>query len=74
MQIIEYVNDLSVTPDMAVSAYFSSKMNIRKRQLLIKLENSEYTISAGAMQWMLGNVNATADVKGVGDLFGKIIN
>ncbi len=73
MQIIEYVNDLSVTPDMAVSAYFSSKMNIRKRQLLIKLENSEYTISAGAMQWMLGNVNATADVKGVGDLFGKII-
>lgn len=73
MKVLEYINDLSVTPDMAVSAYFSSKMNVRKRQLLITLDNNEYTISAGAMQWMAGNVNATADVKGVGDFLGKIV-
>ena len=41
--------------------------------LVVKLENSEYTISAGAMQWMLGNVQAVADVKGVGDFIGKAI-
>ena len=73
MRVLEYINDLSVTPDMAVSAYFSSKMNVRKRQLLLKLENSEYTLSSGAMQWMLGNIEAVADVKGVGDFLGKAI-
>ena len=31
------------------------------------------TIQAGAMQWMLGNVNATTGIKGVGDLFGKAV-
>lgn len=31
------------------------------------------TLQAGAMQWMLGNVNATTGVKGVGDLFGKAL-
>ena len=25
------------------------------------------------MQWMLGNVNATTGVKGVGDFFGKAV-
>ena len=73
MRVLEYINDLSVTPDMAVSAYFSSKMNVCKRQLLLKLENSEYTLSSGAMQWMLGNIEAVADVKGVGDFLGKVV-
>ncbi len=48
-------------------------MNIRKRQVLIQLEDDEYILSAGAMQWMLGNVQAVADVKGVGDFIGKAI-
>ena len=73
MRVIEYVNDLSVTPYSAVNSYFAHKMNIRKRQVLIELNNSEYTVSAGAMQWTLGNVEMSSDVKGVGDFFGKAI-
>lgn len=73
MRVLEYINDMSVTPEMAVSAYFSSKMNVRKRQLLIKVENEEYTLSSGAMQWMVGNIETVADVKGVGDFLGKVV-
>ena len=73
MRILEYVNDLSVTPSSAVTTYFSHKMNIRKRQLLIELNNDEYTLSTGAMQWTLGNVEISTDVKGVGDFFGKAL-
>ena len=72
-QVIEYQSDLSVTPNTAMNAYFSSKMNVRKRQLICNLSNSPVTIQAGAMQWMLGNVNATTGLKGVGDFFGKAI-
>ena len=49
-------------------------MNVRKRQVLIELSNSEYTVSAGAMQWTLGNVEIESGVKGVGDLLGKAVN
>ena len=73
MRILEYVNDLSVTPYSAVTSYFSHKMNVRKRQVLIELNDDEYTLSAGAMQWTLGNVNVSSDVKGVGDFLGKAI-
>lgn len=73
MRIIEYVTDLSVTPRTAINSYFSHKMNVRKRQVLIELNNDEYTLSAGAMQWTLGNVEVSSDVKGVGDLLGKAI-
>lgn len=73
MRVLEYINDLSTTPEFAVSAYFSSKMNVRKRQLLIKLENNEYTLSSGAMQWMVGSIETVADLKGVGDFLGKVV-
>ncbi len=70
-QVVEYERDLSVTAATAMTAYYSSKMNIRKRQLVCYLNKSQVTIQAGAMQWMVGNVNATTGIKGVGDLFGK---
>lgn len=73
MRVIEYVNDLSVMPSTAVLAYYCAKMNVRKRQLIINLDDTEYVISAGAMQWTVGNVSAIADVKGVGDFLGKAI-
>ncbi len=73
MRVLEYVTDLSVSPSSAVTSYFAHKMNVRKRQVLIEINDNEYTVSAGAMQWTLGNVEATSDVKGVGDLFGKAI-
>ena len=71
--VIEYQRDLSVTPETAIKAYYSSQMNVKKRQLLFDLSNSNITTQAGAMQWTVGNVNATTGVKGVGDLFGKAI-
>ncbi len=73
MRILEYVNDLSVTPYFAVNAYFAQKMNVRKRQVLIEVNGDEYTLSAGAMQWTAGNIEITSDVKGVGDFLGKAI-
>lgn len=72
-KIIEYQRDLSVTPYSAMNAYFSSQMNVKKRQLVCNLSYSSVTIQAGAMQWMLGNVNATTGVKGVGDFFEKAL-
>lgn len=73
MRILEYTNDLSVNPMSAVTSYFASKMNVRKRQVLIELNNDEYTVSAGAMQWTLGGVECESGVKGVGDLLGKAV-
>lgn len=73
MRVIEYKRDLSVMPSTAVLAYYCAEMNVRKRQLIINLDDKEYTISAGAMQWTVGNVVAAADVKGVGDFLGKTI-
>jgi len=72
-QVIEYRMDLSVMPSSAMTAYFCAEMNVRKRQLVCDLSQANVTIQAGAMQWMLGNVNATTGVKGVGDLFGKAL-
>ena len=71
--VIEYQRDLSVTPESAIVAYYSSEMNVRKRQVVCDLSKAQVTIQAGAMQWMLGDVNATTGIKGVGDLFGKAI-
>lgn len=73
MRILEYISDYSVSPGSAVTSYFASKMNVRKRQVLIELNNNEYTVSAGAMQWTLGGVECESGVKGVGDLLGKTI-
>lgn len=74
VKVIEYKKDLSVSSEQAMTAYFASEMNVRKRQVLIELRNNAYTISAGAMQWTAGNVKMAADVKGIGDLFGKAIS
>ena len=41
--------------------------------MVCDLSKASVTIQAGAMQWMLGNVNATTGIKGVGDLFGKAV-
>lgn len=74
-QTIAYKTDLSVSPEKAIEEYFRTKMNVRKRQIVCDLSkaNTGITVQAGAMQWMLGNVQATTGIKGVGDLFGKAI-
>ena len=61
-QVVEYQRDLSVMPGSAMMAYYSAQMNVRKRQLVCDLSKAQVTIQAGAMQWMLGNVNATTGI------------
>ena len=71
--VIEYVRDLSVMPSESLLAYYCNEMNVRKRQVVCDLKEANITLQAGAMQWTVGNVNATTGVKGVGDLFGKAL-
>lgn len=71
--VVEYLRDLSVLPMNAQIAYYCNKMNVRKRQVICDLSKANITLQAGAMQWMVGNVNATTGLKGVGDLFGKAL-
>jgi len=71
--VVEYMRDLSVTRESAQAAYFASKMNLCKRQVICNLSYSPVTVQAGAMQWTVGDVSVTTGVKGVGDLFGKAI-
>lgn len=69
--VVEYQRDLSVLPGDAQLAYYCNEMNVRKRQVICDLSKANITLQAGAMQWMVGNVNATTGIKGVGDLFSK---
>ena len=71
--VVEYKRDLSVMPSEAMLAYYCNAMNVRKRQVICDLKVSNITLQAGAMQWTVGNVNATTGIKGVGDLFGKAL-
>lgn len=71
--VVEYQRDLSVTPANAELAYYCNTMNVRKRQVICDTSKANITTQAGAMQWTVGNVNATTGVKGVGDLFGKAL-
>lgn len=72
--VLEYVQDASVSPMNAIDEYFMSKMNVRRRQVVIDISREHSAvIQAGAMQWMGGNVQATSGVKGLGDLFAKAI-
>lgn len=74
VRVLEYQKDLSVSQQTAMSEYYASKMNCRKRQVLIELNGDAYTVSAGAMQWTSGGVSMAADVKGVGDFIGKALS
>lgn len=73
--VLEYQRDLSLTPLEAQTAYYCSLMNVRRRQLFCAL-SPDYpgaTVQSGAMQWTVGNVNATTGLKGVGDFLGKAL-
>lgn len=71
-RVFEHEKDLSVNPTNAVTAYFASEMNVRKRQVFVELGKTGCITQAGAMQWMLGNVQMESGVKGVGNLLGKM--
>jgi len=71
--VIEYLRDLSVLPEQAQVSYYCNAMNVRRRQVICDLSKANITLQSGAMQWTVGNVNATTGVKGVGDLFNKAL-
>lgn len=72
--VLEHSRDLSVAPGNAVNQYYMAQMGVRKRQLIVDLDGTRTLVTqAGAMQWLFGDVNATTGVKGVGDLFGKVV-
>ena len=71
--VYEHQSDLSVSPLTSSIAYFMQQMNVRKRQVLCKLEGNAVKIQAGAMQWMSGNVQMQSDVKSVGSFLGKVV-
>jgi uncharacterized protein (AIM24 family) len=73
--VIEYKEDLSSTNMLeAQSNFFMSKSNMRNKQLMIELNNNEVMLSAGAMQYMVGNIEMTSGVKGVGGLMRNIVS
>lgn len=73
ISVLEYQRDVSVNKITAMSEYYAAKMNVRRRQVVIQLNGDEYITSAGALQWMAGNIESKSNVKGVGDFFGKAI-
>ncbi|KUP20740.1 AIM24 family protein [Paenibacillus sp. DMB5] len=73
--VIEYKEDLSSTSMMEAQLnYFMSRSNMRNKQLMIELNNNEVMLSAGAMQYMVGNIEMTSGVKGVGGLMRNIMS
>lgn len=73
ISVIEFQRDVSVSKSNAIEEYYAGQMNVRRRQVLIELKGNEYITSSGAMQWTAGNVEASTNIKGVGDFLGKAI-
>lgn len=72
--LLEYEKDISVTPESAQSAFFASKMNVRKRQVIAELSGSNGVIlQAGAMQLMIGQLEVASNIKGAADLMKKLV-
>lgn len=72
--ILEHTTDYSVAPDNAMTEYFMSRMNVKRRQVIAQLDGRVgLTLQAGSMQWTVGNLQATTGIKGVGDLLGKMV-
>lgn len=72
-KVLEHEKDLSVSSWNAVTEYFASRMNVRRRQVMIDLKGGSYTLQAGAMQWMSGNITMGSGVTGVGNFLGKVV-
>lgn len=72
--VLEYERDLSVKPDQAMIAYFASEMNVRKRQVIAQTTDLDgIIVQAGAMQMLLGAVEASTNVRSTGDFMKKLV-
>ncbi|MET3207503.1 UNVERIFIED_CONTAM: hypothetical protein ABIC26_000437 [Paenibacillus sp. PvR008] len=73
--VLEYISDLSCTSVAAAQAnYYMSKGNMRRKQLMIEINNSEIMMKAGAMQYTVGSMEMTTGVKGVGGLMRNLVS
>lgn len=72
-KVVEYKRDLSVDRMTAQESFYASEMNVRRRQVVCDVSQSNITVQAGAMQWTVGDVKATTGLKGVGDFLGKTL-
>lgn len=62
-KVVEHQKDLSVCSSTAQTAYFSSEMNVRLRQVEITMDGSKSVkTQAGAMQMIVGNVEMATGV------------
>ncbi|GGJ02908.1 AIM24 family protein [Paenibacillus hunanensis] len=67
--VLEYIKDLSCTSVMdATAQYYMSQSNMRRKQLMIELNNSEIMMKAGAMQYTIGRMEMTTGINGLGGL------
>ncbi len=71
--VYEFQKDYTMNPQVAPILYYCDKMGVKRRQVVMELQDSSCILSAGAMQWTTGSVEARTDIKGVGDLFGKMV-
>lgn len=71
--VLEYTRDISVIPSSAVTEYFASKMGLRKRQVICRVNGGGVILQAGAMQIITGNVEIATNIKGAGDLMKKFV-
>lgn len=72
--VLEYQRDLSVIPEEAIQAYFASEMDVRKRQLVAKVDPyTDIIAQKGTMQAMLGAISAVTDIRDAGDLVKKYV-
>lgn len=72
--LLEYERDMSVAPENAAEAFFAYQMNVRKKQVIAKLNNDGGVIlQGGAMQLMLGKIKVSTNIKGAGDLMKKFL-
>lgn len=72
--VMEYEKDISVAPEKAHEAYFASKMEIRKRQLIASITEGQGVIAQkGVLQFMLGHLEPQTGIQGVGDFMKKYV-
>ncbi len=63
--VMEYLQDSSVSPMTAMEEYYMSKMNVRRRQVVIELDKEHSAIiQSGAMQWMAAMYRRPPESKG----------
>lgn len=71
-KVVEYARDLSCKPAEAIQKYYMAEMGVTKKQLYVELNDEGICLQPGFMQWMVGDIQQTTGLKGVGDMVNKM--